>query len=175
MSDLGDGLRHITSGPLHIVFLTRGHLYFVAASTRAEPVPALRQQLHMLHQHLLLLVTGGECLQCWPTARSPMHTPETASCTVLMSACCASACFTAPWHTLTPPGIERALTRNPGYDVRHLLSSSSCSLSALLSSLGDDPFWLMGVLHPAPLGAGERRAAAAALAAAVQVGALGRG
>jgi hypothetical protein len=59
VGDQGDGMRTICSGPLHIVFLTRGHLYLVAASTRAEPAAALRQQLHMLHQHLLLLVTGG--------------------------------------------------------------------------------------------------------------------
>lgn len=59
VGDQGDGVRHITSGPLTIAFLARGHLYMVAASTRAEPVAALRQQLHMLHQHLLLLVTGG--------------------------------------------------------------------------------------------------------------------
>jgi len=68
------------------------------------------------------------------------------------------------------PGIERALQRNPGYDVRHLLSGSQCSLSALLSSLGDSPFWMANVVEPAPLGAVERRAAAAALAEAVQGG-----
>jgi hypothetical protein len=39
----------------------------------------------------------------------------------------------------------------------------------MLSSLGDAPFWMMGVVEPAPLGAAERRAAAAALAEAVQV------
>jgi hypothetical protein len=60
VGDQGDGVRHITSGPLNIVFLVRGHLYLVAASSRAEPVAALRMQLHMLHQHLLVLVTGGE-------------------------------------------------------------------------------------------------------------------
>ncbi|KAI8476715.1 MAG: trafficking protein Mon1-domain-containing protein [Monoraphidium minutum] len=123
VSDQGDGVRSITSGPLNIVFLARGHLYLVAASSRAEPHAALRAQLHLLHQHVLLLVTGG---------------------------------------------IERALTRNPGYDVRNLLGASSACLSALLSSVGDDPFWAMGGVEPAPLAPQERRAAAAALAGAVK-------
>ena len=59
VGDQGDGVRHVSSGPLNVVFLMRGHLYLVAASSRAEPVAALRAQLHLLHQHLLMLVTGG--------------------------------------------------------------------------------------------------------------------
>jgi hypothetical protein len=61
------------------------------------------------------------------------------------------------------------LQRNPGYDARHLLAGSHCSLTALLSALSDDPFWMMGVMEPAQLAAAERRAALAALAGAVQV------
>ena len=60
VTDLGDGVRSLSAGPLRIVLLQRGHLYLAAASTRGEPDSALRQQLHLLHQHLLLLVTGGE-------------------------------------------------------------------------------------------------------------------
>lgn len=41
--------------------------------------------------------------------------------------------------------------------------------------MGDDPFWMAGVLEPAPLGPAERRAAAGALAAAVQVWGRGGG
>lgn len=59
VADLGDGVRALSTGPLRIVLLQRGHLYLAAASTRGEPDAALRQQLHLLHQHLLLLVTGG--------------------------------------------------------------------------------------------------------------------
>ena len=74
---------------------------------------------------------------------------------------------------LPTPGIERALQRNPGYDARGLLSGSQGTLDALLSSMADDPFWMAGALEPAPLGPTERRAATAALAAAVQVRARG--
>lgn len=55
--DQGDSIRHMTVGGTQLTFLLRGHLYLVAVSSRGEAVAALRRQLEMLYNHIILLVT----------------------------------------------------------------------------------------------------------------------
>lgn len=60
MHDQGDDIRSVSVGGTRIVFLLRGHLYFLAVSSLGEPVAALRRQLELLYSQVLFLVTTGE-------------------------------------------------------------------------------------------------------------------
>ena len=62
VEDQGDKLHHVVSGVTTIVFLVRGPLYLVATSSRAEPVVAMQQQLDLLYNQVVLIVTKGG----WP-------------------------------------------------------------------------------------------------------------
>ncbi|KAG2454962.1 hypothetical protein HYH02_000788 [Chlamydomonas schloesseri] len=55
----GDSVQSIRSGATLIVFLLRGPLVLVAASSCGEPASALRRQLELLHGQLVLVVTSG--------------------------------------------------------------------------------------------------------------------
>jgi hypothetical protein len=70
---------------------------------------------------------------------------------------------------LLPPGVERLLQRNPGYDVQQLLSGSKGVLTDLLHSCCCCPGWMFGSLEPAAAAAADRAAAAAALQEALRV------
>jgi hypothetical protein len=56
----GDTVQSIRSGATLIVFMLRGPLVLVAASSCGEPASALRRQLELLHGQLVLVVTSGE-------------------------------------------------------------------------------------------------------------------
>lgn len=60
VADQGDGIRSLAVGPTQLVVALRGHLYLVGVSSRGEPPAALRQQLHLLHQAILMVITNGE-------------------------------------------------------------------------------------------------------------------
>ena len=60
VADQGDCLRRLSVGPCQLVFLLRGHLFFVAVSSRGEHPEALRRQLHLLHLAILMSVTNGK-------------------------------------------------------------------------------------------------------------------
>jgi hypothetical protein len=47
-----------------VLFLLRGCLYLVAVSSREEAPAALRRQLELLHQAIVMTVTGGELITC---------------------------------------------------------------------------------------------------------------
>lgn len=79
-------------------------------------------------------------------------------------------CPPLPCPALPPPGVEKVLTRTPGYDVRQLLAGSTPALTALVSSFSSSSGWLLNAVEPAPgLSGAERAAAAAALQTAVSV------
>lgn len=59
IADQGDSIRSITVGPTQLVFLLKGQLYLVAVSSRGEAPIALRRQLELLYQTILMFVTGG--------------------------------------------------------------------------------------------------------------------
>eukprot|EP00879_Flechtneria_rotunda_P009337 GHRR01009776.1.p1 GENE.GHRR01009776.1~~GHRR01009776.1.p1 ORF type:complete len:553 (+),score=217.36 GHRR01009776.1:549-2207(+) len=59
VADQGDSLQSMTVGPTKLVFLLRGQLYLVAVSSRGEPPAALRRQLELLYQSILMVLTGG--------------------------------------------------------------------------------------------------------------------
>ena len=66
MSDQGDVIHSITVGTSSIEFLLRGQLYLVAVSSRGEAQLALRRQLELLYQSILMAATGGGCfLTLW--------------------------------------------------------------------------------------------------------------
>jgi hypothetical protein len=60
MSDQGDVIHSITVGTSSIEFMLRGQLFLVAASSRGEAQQALRRQLELLYQSVLMVATGGE-------------------------------------------------------------------------------------------------------------------
>lgn len=62
MSDQGDVIHSISVGTSSIEFLLRGQLYLVAVSSRGEAQLALRRQLELLYQSILMVATGGEAL-----------------------------------------------------------------------------------------------------------------
>lgn len=123
MSDQGDVIHSISVGTSSIEFLLRGQLYLVAVSSRGEAQLALRRQLELLYQSILMVATGG---------------------------------------------IERLLTRSPGYDVQQLLAGAKPSMNALISGYGDCPGWMMASVEPAPTAAADRQRVTAALQDAVQ-------
>eukprot|EP00775_Hariotina_reticulata_P007620 gene7620-7822_t len=59
VADQGDAIRSITVGCCQVLFLLRGSLYLVAVSSREEALAALRRQLELLHQAIVMTVTGG--------------------------------------------------------------------------------------------------------------------
>jgi vacuolar fusion protein MON1 len=59
VNDAGDTLRSISVGATAVSFLARGQLTYVAVSSRSEPLRALRRQLELLHQAVLMVVTSG--------------------------------------------------------------------------------------------------------------------
>jgi hypothetical protein len=59
MSDQGDVIHSITVGSSSMEFLLRGQLYLVAVSSRGEAPLALRRQLELLYQCILMVATGG--------------------------------------------------------------------------------------------------------------------
>ncbi|KAJ9519952.1 hypothetical protein QJQ45_014687 [Haematococcus lacustris] len=59
IEDQGDSLHHVIAGPLLIVFMSRGALYFVATSTLGEPVLVLQQQLELVYRQIVLILTSG--------------------------------------------------------------------------------------------------------------------
>jgi hypothetical protein len=72
MSDQGDVIHSITVGSSSIEFLLRGQLYLVAVSSRGEAQLALRRQLELLYQSILMVATGGgvrarQLGRCWKT------------------------------------------------------------------------------------------------------------
>jgi hypothetical protein len=52
-------LQSISVGSCQLVFLLAGQLYLVAVSSRGEAPAALRRQLELLYQNILVVVTGG--------------------------------------------------------------------------------------------------------------------
>lgn len=62
MSDQGDVIHSISVGTSSIEFLLRGQLYLVAVSSRGEAQLALRRQLELLYQSILMVATGGQAL-----------------------------------------------------------------------------------------------------------------
>jgi hypothetical protein len=65
MSDQGDVIHSISVGTSSIEFLLRGQLYLVAVSSRGEAQLALRRQLELLYQSILMVATGGERPYYW--------------------------------------------------------------------------------------------------------------
>jgi len=59
MSDQGDIIHSISVGSSSLEFLLRGQLYLVAVSSRGEAPCALRRQLELLYQSILMVATGG--------------------------------------------------------------------------------------------------------------------
>lgn len=53
-------VQSFTVGSCQLVFLLAGQLYLVAVSSRGEAPAALRRQLELLYQSILMVVTGGE-------------------------------------------------------------------------------------------------------------------
>ena len=53
-------MQSISVGNCELVFLLAGQLYLVAVSSRGEAPSALRRQLQLLYQSILMVVTGGE-------------------------------------------------------------------------------------------------------------------
>lgn len=60
IADQGDSIQSITVGPTQLVFLLKGQLYLAAVSSRGEAPAALRRQLELLYQTILMFVTGGK-------------------------------------------------------------------------------------------------------------------
>jgi hypothetical protein len=58
VSDQGDTIRYIKAGGHHIVFLMRGPLYLVAASSVGEPVQHTWRQLGILHAQIFSILTS---------------------------------------------------------------------------------------------------------------------
>ena len=56
--DQGDHIRYIKAGTHHVVFLTRGPLYLVAASSLGEPVQHTWRQLSLLHAQIFSILTS---------------------------------------------------------------------------------------------------------------------
>jgi hypothetical protein len=54
----GDEIQHVRAGTHNIVFLVRGPLYLVAASSSGDTVAYLHRQLHILHKQLLSILTS---------------------------------------------------------------------------------------------------------------------
>jgi hypothetical protein len=52
-------VQSISVGSCQLVFLLAGQLYLVAVSSRGEAPAALRRQLELLYQSILMVVTGG--------------------------------------------------------------------------------------------------------------------
>lgn len=59
IADQGDAIRSISVGCSELVVLIKGQLYLVAVSSRAEPPAALRRQLELLYQAIVMAVTAG--------------------------------------------------------------------------------------------------------------------
>ncbi|WIA40971.1 hypothetical protein OEZ86_004619 [Tetradesmus obliquus] len=59
VADQGDSIQSISVGNCELVFLLAGQLYLVAVSSRGEAPAALRRQLQLLYQSILMVVTGG--------------------------------------------------------------------------------------------------------------------
>jgi hypothetical protein len=64
-------------------------------------------------------------------------------------------------------GVEKALTKSPKFDARHLLGGTDVAFRSLISRFTWDPSTWLSAVPPLPLPPGARRAAAAPLAAAV--------
>jgi hypothetical protein len=71
MSDQGDVIHSITVGTSSIEFMLRGQLFLVAASSRGEAQQALRRQLELLYQSVLMVATGGEGGKLYPRCQPP--------------------------------------------------------------------------------------------------------
>jgi hypothetical protein len=64
-------------------------------------------------------------------------------------------------------GVEKALTKSPKFDARHLLGGTDAAFRSLIRRFTWDPSTWLSAVPPLPLPPGARRAAAAPLAAAV--------
>lgn len=59
VADQGDSIQQITVGPTQLMFFLRSQLYFVVVSSRGEAAAALRRQLELLYQTIVMFVTAG--------------------------------------------------------------------------------------------------------------------
>jgi hypothetical protein len=128
ITDQGDVIHSMRVGASTLVFLVRDQLYLVAVSSRDEAEAALRRQLELLYQSIVMAVTAGAC--GWGGAHELLSGKlcDSPGPLGLLCGCCPTS--------LLLPGVQRLLQRSPGYDVQQLLSGSQATMNALVSGGG---------------------------------------